>query len=259
MKLFFRRFGKGNPLVILHGLFGLSDNWVTIGKRLSDDFEVFIPDLRNHGQSPHSTVFDFPALVQDLIEFTEENNLKDMILVGHSLGGITAMHFALENSSCVKKIIVVDISLRKYRNYGDHQKLINAMLGVDFSRVHKRSDVERQLMSSIKNTRIRQFLLKNVYWRDKVSLDWRLNLAALNENLPLINESVADDKQFRGPALFIRGELSDYLLNEDLDEICKKFPRAELATVPNASHWVHADAPEEFLKILSRFLLSQED
>jgi len=259
MKLFFRRFGQGNPLIILHGLFGISDNWVTIGKHLAKAFDVYIPDLRNHGQSPHSRIFNFPALVHDLIEFTEENNLKDIILIGHSLGGITAMQFALQNPSAVTKIIIVDISLRKYRNFDDHQQLINAMLDVDFSIAHKRSDVEKQLLKTINSRRLCQFLLKNVYWRNKDTLDWRLNLVALNENLPLIYENTADDKQFKCPALFIRGGSSDYILDEDLDEIYKKFPRAELSTVPNATHWVHADAPEEFLKIVSRFLLSHED
>jgi esterase len=254
MKLFFRRFGQGKPLVILHGLFGISDNWVTIGKHLAKDFEVYIPDLRNHGQSPHSGIFNFPALVQDLIEFTEDNDLKDIILIGHSLGGITSMQFALQNTSFVKKIIVVDISLRKYRNYDDHQQLINAMLSVDFLSAHKRSDVEKQLMNTIKSPRLCQFLLKNVYWRNKDTLDWRLNLNGINENLPLVYESMTGENQFMGPALFIRGGLSDYILNEDLDEIYKKFPRAELVTIPNATHWVHADAPEEFLEIVSRFL-----
>jgi esterase len=256
MKLFFRRFGHGNPLVILHGLFGISDNWVTIGKRLSKDFDVYIPDLRNHGQSPHSKVFNFHALVQDLVEFTEENNLHDITLMGHSLGGITSMQFALQYPSLVKKMIVVDISLRHNLNYDDHQRLINAMLSVDFSAIHKRSDVEKQLMKTVKSQRLCQFLLKNVYWRNKDTLDWRLNLAALNEALPLIYESPADEKPFTGPVLFIRGGLSGYILDEDLVEIYKKFPRAEIAMIPNASHWVHADAPEEFLVIVSRFLLS---
>ena len=256
MKLFFRRFGQGNPLVILHGLFGISDNWVTIGKRLAKDYEVYIPDLRNHGQSPHSSIFNFPALVQDLVEFTEEFNLNDIILIGHSLGGITSMQFALQFPLLVKRMIVVDISLRQYQNYDDHQRLINAMLSVDFSRTYKRTDVEKQLMKTIKSPRLCQFLLKNVYWMNKEALDWRPNLVAINESLPLIYESQGDEKPFMGPVLFIRGGLSDYILDKDLDEMYNKFPRAELATVPNATHWVHADAPEEFLKIVSRFLLS---
>ena len=169
------------------------------------------------------------------------------------------MQFALQNPCIVKKMIIVDISLRKNRNYEDHQQLINAMLSVDFSCAHKRADVEKQLMNTIKSHRLRQFLLKNIYWRNKDTLDWRLNLVTLNENLPMILESTAGEKEFQGPVLFIRGGLSDYILEEDLDEIYKKFPRAELSTVPNATHWVHADAPEEFLEIVLQFILSSED
>ena len=255
MKLFFRRFGNGNPLIILHGLFGISDNWVSIGKRLAENFTVYIPDLRNHGQSPHSMLFNFPALVEDLLEFTEDNDLENIILIGHSLGGIISMHFALQHSSIIKKIVVVDISLRKYQNYDDHRQILDAMLGVDFSSVLKRSDIDQQLMQRIPSPRLRHFILKNAYWRDKDNLDWRLNLAALNENLPLIYENTTEEDKFSGPALFIRGGLSDYIRDEDLKEIYKKFPRAELLTIPKASHWVHADAPEEFLDIVSRFLL----
>lgn len=255
MKLFFRRFGNGDPVIILHGLFGISDNWVSIGKRLAKDFTVYIPDLRNHGQSPHSTVFNFPALVEDLLEFTEENNLKNIILIGHSLGGIISMHFALQHPLIIRKIVVVDISLRKYQNYDEHQQIIDAMLRVDFSNVHKRSDIDKQMMNTIPSPKLRHFILKNVYWRDKDILDWRLDLAILNENLPLIYESTTDETKFLGPALFIRGGLSDYILDEDLDEIYKKFPQAELSTVSNATHWVHADAPEEFLDVVSGFLL----
>jgi len=259
MKLFFRHFGQGDPLIILHGLFGISDNWVTIGKRLAEDFEVYIPDLRNHGQSLHSPVFTIPALVEDLLDFTEENKLENVVLMGHSLGGLISMQFALEYPHLVKKIIVVDISLRKQHNYDDHFQLINAMLDVDFTGITKRSDVEKQLIQKIGSPRLRNFLLKNLYWRDKKRLDWRLNLNAINNNLPLIYEGTSDDKKFIGPALFIRGGLSDYIRDEDLDDIYEKFPLARISTIPNASHWVHADAPEEFLEIVSRFLLSHED
>jgi esterase len=259
MKLFFRRFGNGKPVIILHGLFGISDNWVSIGKRLAENFTVYIPDLRNHGQSPHSMLFNFPALVEDLLEFTEDNKLENIILIGHSLGGIISMHFALQHSFIIRKIVVVDISLRKYQNYDDHRHIIDAMMGVDFSNVHKRSDIDKQLLNTIPSPKLRHFILKNVYWRDKDILDWRLNLTALNENLPLIFENTTEENKFSGPALFIRGGLSDYVRDEDLKEIYKKFPRAELLTIPNASHWVHADAPEEFLEIVLQFILSHED
>jgi esterase len=255
MKLFFRRFGRGNPVVILHGLFGVSDNWVTIGRRLAEDFEVYIPDLRNHGQSPHSPVFSISALAEDLTDFIEENSLEDIILIGHSLGGLVSMQCVLQYPHIAAKIIVVDISLRKNHNYEEHIQLIDTMRDVDFSGVRKRSDVEKQLMSRIKSPKLRNLLLKNVYWRDKDNLDWQLNLPALYENLPFKYEDTTGENRFNGPALFIRGGLSDYIKDKDFEEICKKFPRAQLSTIPNATHWVHADAPENFLEVVRRFLL----
>jgi esterase len=254
MNLFFRQSGKGDPMIILHGLFGLSDNWVTIAKRLSERFMVYIPDLRNHGQSPHSPVFTLDALVEDLEEFIDEQHILRPILVGHSLGGLVAMQFSLHDPELVGKLVVVDISLRRNRDYSEHRQLIDAMKKVDFSLASVRSDVERQLMESIPSARIRQFLLKNVYWRDKNTMGWRLNLDVLEESLPLEINDPDPTKKFSGEALFIRGEKSGYLTDEDLPEIYRKFPNAELSTIPGAGHWVHADAPEEFLASVNRFL-----
>jgi pimeloyl-ACP methyl ester carboxylesterase len=254
MKLFYRQFGAGKPLVILHGLFGISDNWVSLGRQLAEHYSVYLPDLRNHGQSPHSAVFDFPALEGDLLEFTEENGLDEIYLLGHSLGGKTAMFFALHNPGIVKKLIVADISLRPSPPNREHQMLINAMLAVDFTRAASRSDVERQLEPMVASRKLRQFLLKNVYWRDKTSLDWRLNLKSINENLLSVFEGVQASGTFNGPALFIRGGNSEYVRDEDIGEIKMRFPGAEVKTIANASHWVHADAPGEFFELVAGFL-----
>jgi pimeloyl-ACP methyl ester carboxylesterase len=241
-------------VVILHGLFGISDNWVTFGRRLGEESSVFIPDLRNHGQSPHSNLFDYPSMVEDIYEFTEEQGLDEFVLMGHSLGGKIAMEFASLYPEKVLKLIVVDISLRRYSGDRDHQRLINAMLQVDFARAASRSDVERQLAETVKSTKIRQFLLKNVYWRDKSTMGWRLNLAAINDNLPLIFDSVGKGNPFMRPALFIRGEDSDYILGEDEPLIHQQFPASAIKTISGASHWVHADAPEAFYKVVETFL-----
>jgi pimeloyl-ACP methyl ester carboxylesterase len=254
MKLFFRQFGKGKPVIILHGLFGISDNWVTFGRQLSENYHVFIPDLRNHGQSPHSNIFDFPSLCDDLLELIEDQQLHDIMLIGHSLGGKTAMLFSLQHPDLISKLVVVDISLRKSRPDRDHQQLLNAMMAVDFTTAAARSDVERQLAVQIKSLKLRQFLLKSVYWRDRHSLDWRLNLKAINDNLLAIFEGVNQSGEFNGPALIIRGGQSDYVFDSDIPELKSKFPGAVVITIANASHWVHADAPGEFFDAVTAFL-----
>jgi len=254
MKLFCRQFGSGQPMVILHGLLGISDNWVSIARTLGEQYTVYVPDLRNHGQSQHSPVFNFSVLEDDLLEMTEEYKLENIILVGHSLGGKTAMYFALHHPQKILKLVIVDISLRKATVNKEHQMLIDAMLKVDFSKASARSDVERQLRATIPSQRLRQFLLKNVYWRGDRMLDWRLNLSSINENLLTVFEGVDVSGQFKGQVLIIRGGRSGYIRDEDVVELRSKFPGALMKTIPDAGHWVHADAPGEFLEVIKTFL-----
>ena len=258
MKLFFHDFGEGPPLIILHGLFGVSDNWVTIGRKLSEHFHVYIPDLRNHGHSPHSPVFDFPALEDDLLEFIETHELEKPVLMGHSLGGKTAMHFALHQPHIVEKLIVVDISLRKYPHNEEHQMLINAMLDADLAEARTRGDVEKLLARTIESRKLRQFVLKNIYWRERGKMGWRLNIKAINENLHAVFEGVTVSGEYGGPSLFIRGGLSKYVSDEDIETIKKKFPGSVVMTIAQATHWVHADAPGEFYEIVRDFLIPRQ-
>ena len=256
MKLFFRHMGQGNPVVILHGLLGLSDNWVTFGRQMALDFEVFIPDLRNHGQSPHDPVFNFQVLAEDLHELIAELGLKKVSLIGHSLGGKTAMLFALKYPDLLDKLVIVDIALRKYSTNLEHQMLIDAMLKVDFSSARSRSDVDRQLEQNVHSLKLRQFLLKNIYWKDKETLGWRVNLPILKEALPLMLEGIPSGKIFLNPVLLVRGGLSGYVTDADLPEMVKQFPRTSVKTLANASHWVHSDAPGEFFSLVHTFLLA---
>ncbi|HNX85350.1 MAG TPA: alpha/beta fold hydrolase [Bacteroidales bacterium] len=254
MDLFCRQMGSGDPVIILHGLFGLSDNWVTFGRRLATHYQVLIPDLRNHGQSPHSDRFDFQLLANDLSELIESHGLRDVILIGHSMGGKTAMLFALQNPEKVKRMIVVDIALKRSYAGREHQHLMDAMLAVDLTIARSRGDVDRQLKTWEASEKLRLFLLKNLYWRDRQTLDWRLNLNSLNLNLPAVAEGVDFPGTYPGPVLFLRGGLSDYLTDLDWPEIQMKFPAARVETIANASHWVHADAPGEFYDRVALFL-----
>ena len=255
MKLFFRHMGQGNPVIILHGLLGLSDNWVSFGRQLARDFEVFIPDLRNHGQSPHDPVFNYPVLAEDIVELINDLKLEKVKMIGHSLGGKIAMLLALEHPALLDKLVVVDIAPRKYPANLEHQMLIDAMLKVDFSSARSRSDIDRQLEPVVHSLKLRQFLLKNIYWKDKNTLGCRANLPVLKNSLPYILEEIKSDKQFLNPVLLVKGGLSNYIVDADLSEMIRLFPGTTLETIANASHWVHADAPEEFYSIVNEFLL----
>lgn len=254
MKLFYRHFGEGQPLIILHGIFGISDNWVTLGKRLAEKFSVYILDLRNHGQSPHSPTFNYASMADDLHEFIEEHQLKKPMIIGHSMGGKVAMTFALEYPEMVEKLAIVDISLRKYPGRNVHFDMINAMMAVNFDAVSTREEVEFLLENSIPDKRIRLFVMKNLYRKTRHTFDWRLNLPAISANMDYIFEGIEANGTFNGPTLFIKGGKSDYIIEADFPMIYKKFPSAGIETIAGASHWVHADSPNELCKLFSMFL-----
>ncbi|MCX6271764.1 MAG: alpha/beta fold hydrolase [Bacteroidetes bacterium] len=253
MKLFFRAFGQGKPLIILHGLFGMSDNWVSLSQQLSGSFHVFLPDLRNHGRSPHSHVHNYPAMVSDLDEFISENNITKPILIGHSMGGKVAMLYATEYPSPVDKLIVVDISPKRYDLRNQHLDILQTMSGLDFSRVHSRADADSLIRLSVADDRIRLFILKNLYRSTRNTFAWRVNLDAIRENPDLMGADISLPRPFPGPALFIRGGLSDYLSLDDIPIINTYFPDNQVKTIEKAGHWVHADAPEELLQLIRDF------
>jgi len=254
MKLFFRHFGEGPPLIILHGIFGISDNWVTIGKRLAEKYSVYIPDLRNHGQSPHSPTFNYPAMADDLLEFIEDHKIEKPVIIGHSMGGKVAMTFTLEHQEMVEKLIVVDISPRRYPGRNVHFDMIGAMMEVNFEHIHTREEVEKFLIGRIPDQRIRLFVMKNLYRKTRHTLDWRLNLQAISSNMDYVFEGIDSNEVYKGAVLFVRGGKSDYITGTDTDLIRKFFPSAIIQTIEGASHWVHADAPEELCRLFSGFL-----
>ncbi len=255
MKLFYRHFGDGGqPVVILHGLFGISDNWVTIGRRLGEKYDVFIPDQRNHGQSPHSDTFNYYALVDDLYEFIEDHGLTNPVVIGHSMGGKVAMNFALEHPSKADKLVVVDMSVREYKARKQHIEIIEALLSVDMSKVKSRAEVEKLVSEKVESPRIIQFVMKNLYRVNNNTFAWRINIKGIYENLEDIFLGIESSYTFDKPALFIKGELSDYILDEDYDLIGKYFPKAQFHTIKGATHWVHAEKPDELCDVVDRFL-----
>ena len=253
MKLFYRKYGEGQPIIILHGLFGISDNWVTIGKRLAANYEVYLLDQRNHGQSPHSDTFNYFAMVDDLFELISDHQLANPIIIGHSMGGKVAMKFALEYPAKVKKLIIVDMSIREYPARSTHIDIINAMLSVDFSKITSRKEVDDLISAKIKNVRIRQFVLKNLYHINSTRFGWRINIQAVSDNLENVFEAVDSPYPYEKPALFVRAGLSHYVPDEDLKPIRKLFPKAEFITIEGASHWVHAEKPDELIKTILAF------
>jgi esterase len=254
MKLFYRHYGEGKPVIILHGILGISDNWVTIGRRLAEKFGVYIPDQRNHGQSPHSDTFNYYTLTEDLFEFIEDHQLSKPILIGHSMGGKVAMNFALEHPHWVEKLVVVDISVRSYPSRRQHLDIMDAMLSVDFDQHSTREEIEKIIHDKIKSQALANFTLKNLYRIGKNRFAWRLNIKSIYQNIENAFEGVELPYISDVPALFIRGGISDYVTDKDFPRILEKFPRAIFHTIENASHWVHADKPDELCAVLSEFL-----
>lgn len=258
MQLFHRRYGEGQSVIILHGIYGVSDNWVTIGRRIAESYAVYILDQRNHGRSPHSDFFSYPALVEDLDEFIQEQELENPILLGHSMGGKVAMNYALEYPDSVDKLIVVDISPRKYPGRQAHQQILDAMLSIDFNKVKSRAEVDAQLEECVESYRIRQFIMKNLQRVNRDRLGWRINVQAINENLYNVFEGVeGSGRIYEGPTLFVRGGASDYISKEDEDLIYPMFPNTSIRTIEHATHWVHADAPDELCSLFSEFLAKE--
>lgn len=240
MKLHYRKLGEGKPVVILHGLFGLSDNWQSFGKAIAENnFSVYLVDIRNHGNSPKSEVFNYKVLADDVVELIESEEVNNPVIIGHSLGGKIAMQLALSYSEKISSLVVVDMAPKYYAPH--QQRIIEALQSVNFHFVKSRSEADKILSEKIHDVSTRQFLLKNLYWREKNKLDWKFNLAVIANNIEEIGKEITSINSFTKPTLFIRGEKSNYILDSDFVKIKILFPDAEILTAPNAGHWVHAD------------------
>lgn len=264
MKLFYRKYGEGPPLIILHGLYGSSDNWATIGRILSDTFTVYIPDQRNHGKSPHSEIHDYDSMRDDVFELAGELKLSKFFLAGHSMGGKTAISFALKWPEMLNGLLIADISPFVNENsnravYNQHVTILDAILSINTEEISSRASAEDLLSLRIPSEKIRGFILKNLERVSGNKFVWKINAASLRKNLNKIMEGIDRtstlSNQVSGfPVTFLRGGESDYITDNDYPDILKVLPAAEIIKVPGAGHWIHSDKPDEVIKYLRKLL-----
>ena len=252
MELNYKEFGQGSPVIILHGLFGTLDNWQTIAKQLANDYWVFIIDQRNHGRSPHVEHINYQLMAEDLKDFMNQQGIPRAHIIGHSMGGKTAMKFALEYPDMVDKLVVVDIAPPE--NKAGHGPIFEALLAVNVEKLTNRSEADDILKTRIIDSGVRQFLLKNLSRDKNGGFQWKMNLDAIYKNYQNILDAVIGDIPFDGESLFIKGGLSDYINTEAEKAIEQYFPYATIQTIENAGHWVHADAPSVLLEKITAFL-----
>ncbi len=251
MKLNYKTFGEGQPLIILHGLFGTLDNWQTLARKFAEHFRVFIVDQRNHGKSPHNDFIDYPSMADDLYDFLSDHDLQQVIVLGHSMGGKTAMQFAHTYPEKVNRLIVVDIAPKAYPP--GHHFIFDALFSIDLDTIESRSDAEAVMEEKIGDEAIRLFLLKNLTRTKAGGYRWKMNLDAIYRHYEDILSAVRSETPFANPTLFIRGERSNYIQDEDFSSIHEQFSTAEIVTMPGAGHWLHSEQPEEMLKIVLDF------
>ena len=245
--------GSGKPFLILHGFLGMGDNWKTLANQFAESgYEMHLVDQRNHGRSFHSDTFNYEVLADDLKAYCDEHELTDVILLGHSMGGKTAMLFAMRYPELLEKLVIADIAPKYYAPH--HQQILKGLTALDNAQLNSRGDAEEFLGDYIKEPGVKLFLLKNLYWKTKVKLSLRMNLDVLKEKINNLGEALYSGATYNGPVLFIDGEKSDYITEADYKLIKQHFPEAEVATISKAGHWVHAENMKDFYVRVSEFL-----
>jgi pimeloyl-ACP methyl ester carboxylesterase len=251
MKLHYRKMGAGAPLFILHGLFGSSDNWQTLGKRFAEHFTVYFVDQRNHGHSPHSDEFSYELMAADLLELIDDLGLEKVNIIGHSMGGKTVIELAKNHPNRIEKMVVADISHKQYPLH--HETILEGLNSLDLSKLKSRGAADKALGKYIPEWGVRQFLLKNLYWVEKGQLGWRINLPVLTRTIGDIVSEIQFD-QIATATLFMRGGKSNYILTSDYEMIQEKFPNSQIYSIEESGHWIHAEAPDEFFDTVLDFL-----
>lgn len=254
MKLYSKIMGEGEPLIIMHGVFGMGDNWQSLGRKWAQDFEVHLLDMRNHGKSPHAEEFSYELMSEDLLEYMDDRQMDKAFIIGHSMGGKTAMLFSVLSPDRVSKLIIADIAPKPYKPH--HQEILEALNSLKLDEIKSRTEAEDQFSNKIQDLGTRQFLLKSLYWKEKGLLEWRFNLKVIEREIMKVGDGLVANAIFNGPCLFLRGGNSWYIKDEDEDQILEHFPQASLETIEGAGHWLHAEKPIEFFEIANGFLNS---
>ena len=254
MKLYFRQTGDTGPaIVILHGIFGSSDNWLTVSKTIAaKGYRVFALDQRNHGHSPRAHEQDYQSMAADLREFLIDQQLDKPILVGHSMGGKTVMQYVMTYPDTFSKLVVVDIAPKFYPVH--HTEIVRGLKAINLAAISSRNDADAILSQYEPLVSVRQFLLKNLYRNEQGQFDWRLNLPVIERELHGVGEELTNPRIVTEPTLFIRGSESPYILDDDIPTIKRIFPNVHIETIQGASHWVQAEKPAEFVDVLMNFL-----
>ena len=260
MELNYQHFSdQGKPLLILHGLFGNLKNWNSLSRELARDFSVYALDLRNHGESPHSSLMNYGVMAGDVLEFIEARSLAEVNILGHSMGGKVAMQLALEYPEQVSSLLVADIAPVAYdEERGDHENVFNGLLSIDLSGLESRGEAETALAVHVTEPAIRQFLVSNLVRDAQGGYRWRFNLPVLHENYERMRQGIFVSGVFEKSVLFIKGAKSNYIMKEDWQTIEQLFPRARIKTVMGAGHWLHAEKPQVFYKLARDFFSSEE-
>lgn len=253
MDLHFRKIGdSGQPLIILHGVFGSSDNWMTLGRRFAEHHQVYLVDQRDHGRSPHTTEFTYDAMKEDLRHFIENEGIENPIIIGHSMGGKVSMLFALNYPELYDRLVVVDIAARAYPVH--HGDILAGLNAIDTASLASRKDADTQLAVYESSFGVRQFLLKNLYRAKESGFRWRFNLKAITEGIENISIEITADEPNHKSTLFMRGLNSHYISDEDKPHLASLFPQAQFLDFEDAGHWIHAEKPNEFYDAIMAFI-----
>jgi esterase len=254
MQLYYRQYSRaGHPVVILHGVYGNQANWLPHARLLAERFAVYGVDARNHGQSPWAQSQRLEDMMNDVAQTLEALALQQVYLIGHSMGGKTAMLLALRRPDLVGKLVGVDIAPVDYHKSDDG--IVQHLLDLPLAELQSRTQADEWLAQWVPEKGVRDFLLTNVVRDAEGWLAWRINLPVIQRDFGEVAGWPQHSEKFEGPTLFIRGRNSNYLLPKYEAETLAQFPHARIATVPNAGHWVHSEQPEQVQRLLQEFLL----